>query len=512
MRAPLDHTNVHDPRNASIALVRYPAGGGSTPRSDVIGSLLLNPGGPGGSGIGFATNRKEALGNVTVAESFDEILDHRYDIVSFDPRGVGRTDPKADCFRDRHSSYINAIQNDARGFTRSHSSNDLDFELGLVLSQTDLVAQLCAADPTRKDALAYMSTPFVARDMKLLHTALGDEKIHYWGFSYGSVLGSVFADMFPDDVGRLAIDGVVDVPNYMRGEWSDNFKDIEQELDEFFNECAKAGPRACKLASLSRDADKLKDKVMSWAEGLKSRPMLAINTTAPQLLTYSQVNGIIFQALYTPSTWPQIAEALEAGIRGNANPLSEKVSQTFEKSSGNRAQNAIACGDALTPPADWTIDQYRKHLSVLEKDSPLFAHAFGEIGAVCLSSWKIRAKERHEGDFTSRTSFPVLTLGNDLDPVTPGRYADLMASKFPGAVAVRRAQYGHCSISQPSKCISRIIKGYFVEGVVPKHGTFCDVDRPVFPDPDSVSSLEDDEESRATVAIAEALADVHHAL
>lgn len=524
MKAPLDWTNVdEDSRNASIAVIFYPAGAGKTPKDKVLGSLLTNPGGPGGSGFEFIARKNAAKNNELLAANFDTILDHKYNIVSFDPRGVGRTFPRMDCWNNTEKSFVHRIETGSFGALYSHPGA-LDSEIGSTLASIDLLSELCSADPFVSEHGKFVGTTAVARDMQLLHRFFGDKRINYWGFSYGTVLGSTFADMFPQDVNRLIIDGVVDVPNYMEGLWSDNLKDTDGGFDGFFKECVDAGPKACPLASQSSDAKELQKKFLDFLDGLKLHPIPVVQAEVPQLLTFSMVIETFFTSLYKPAGWPKLASMINDAMNGNGT--------TFVDANGDstyhipiipeseEANAAIACGDALQGPSakSWSIERAKDHIRTLEADSPLFGQFFADQGIKCIGSWKLRSNERHRGHFDSNTSYPLLTLGNDFDPVTPGRFADKMADLFGSAVSVRRAGYGHCSMSQPSKCIDKIIGEYFVNGTVPHKGTKCDVDESPFPQPKNESSAvvalsieeaREVERSQAMASISEAVTELN---
>ncbi|CBQ72234.1 conserved hypothetical protein [Sporisorium reilianum SRZ2] len=522
MKAPLDWTNADaDDRNASIAVMFYPAGAGKTPKDEVLGSLLTNPGGPGGSGFEFIARQNAAKNNELLAANFDTILEHKYNIVSFDPRGVGRTFPRMDCWNNTEKSFVHRIEAGSFGALYSHPGA-LDSEIGSQVASSTLLSELCAADPFVSEHGKYVGTTAVARDMQLLHRFFGDKRINYWGFSYGTVLGSTFADMFPQDVNRLIIDGVVDVPNYMQGLWSTNLKDTDGGFDGFFEECVKAGPKACALASQSSDATELHTKLLELLESLKLHPMPVVQADVPQLLTFSMVLETLFTALYKPAGWPKLAEILNDVLNGNGtafvNAYGDSTYHVPSIPESEEANAAIACGDGLHDASaqPWSIERAKKHIRVLEADSALFGQFFADQAIKCIGSWKLRSNERHRGRFDSNTSYPLLMLGNDFDPVTPGRFADMMADKFGSAVSVRRTGYGHCSMSQPSKCVNRIIGDYFVNGTVPQKGVKCGVDESPFPQPKegkgalsslSVEQAREAELGEAMAAISEVVAE-----
>ncbi|PWY98630.1 alpha/beta-hydrolase [Testicularia cyperi] len=519
MKAPLDYANEQgDGRNAEISIIFYPAGGDAnpTPKEEVLGTLITNPGGPGGSGVGFMTRKVPERNNTVLAAKFDTIFDGRYNIASFDPRGVGRTFPRIDCWNATEKSYISRIENDAMGILYSHPGGE-DAEIGARIASNQLLTDLCHTNPYTAEMVKFVGTTAVARDMQLLHRALGDDKLTYWGFSYGTVLGSTFADRHPDDVHRLAIDGVVDVPNYMQGLWSDNLKDTDGDFFGFFDECVKAGPEACKFSSQATSAKKLQHKYMELLESLKLYPRPVVDADVPQLLTFTKLLEATFTILYKPANWPKFADQLNDIMNGNAtafiNAYGDPVYRKPDVPESEEANIAIACGDALLESTDEPISiaKAKKFIGSLEKDSGLFGQMFSDHGLHCLHSWKPRSTQRHYGDFTSKTSFPILALGNEFDPVTPGRYADKMADLFPNAVSVQRKGYGHCTLSQPSKCIEKILHDYFVDGVVPKKGINCDVDGSPFPAPGKNASSLGVQDTRQ-MEISRAFADIHDAV
>jgi len=478
--APLDYTNEADPRNASLAVIVYPAGGGVTPQEEVLGSLLLNPGGPGVSGVWMVGEGQWY--DEPLVEHLDRVLEGKYNLVGFDPRGAGSTYPRTHCFgtdnekADRELAYYSALAADGfPGFKKNHRE---DFEIGTLLAQKRLVADLCA-NSDDAEMLRFIGTPFVARDMQLLHRALGDDKLNYWGFSYGTVIGSTYADMFPLDVGHVVLDGVIEMPDYYSGRWHTSLQDIDAELAQFFAECA-ASPH-CALREVA-GSKPLMEVVMNWLEALKTEPGYALGRAAdqfvpPQVVTHSAIMLTFFEVLREPLKWPELADALHSAItKGDFTGLARPAGPGEE----NEEYYAIGCSDSLTPPREFGINEYKQHSAALLKDSPLFGDLFSPTGVMCTGIWPIRAAELHHGDFTANTAFPLLAIGNDLDPVTPGQCADDLANTFPNAVSVRRAGYGHCSFSQPSACIDRIAADYFLRGQLPSKNTRCEVDRPIW--------------------------------
>lgn len=473
--APLDYSNPNDTRQAEVALIRYRAGEGRTPRSEVLGSIILNPGGPGGSGVRY-------LGREATAKRIDTILDGKYDLVSFDPRGVGKTFPNPKCFQDGEKNlYFNSIA-DSYGLPGQHGRKVMKHEVGYLLAELDLLSEVCAKS-SDAEYFQYLSSPFVCRDMNLMHNILGDKKLNYWGTSYGTTLGYTYASMFPEDVNRIILDSVDNVDQYYAGLWNADMVDAEKVLDGFFEECEASGPDNCKLAQLpiGDDGDSIKSIVLQWFDSLKTEPAIVVNASPPRLLTYETAISDVYSDLYAPSYWPSLAERLHDAIRyGNSSAFFDKIDFHPAPTSESFAMLGIACGDALTEVATadtkWRISKFEKFWKPMYEDSPHFSIYDAYMGVACSSSWKFRAAERLEHPKWGNTSFPVLLIGIDYDPATPVRNADLVSKKFDNSVVVRRAGYGHGSGSQPSKCLNNIIHNYFVEGDLPLPGTHCEVD------------------------------------
>jgi pimeloyl-ACP methyl ester carboxylesterase len=198
--------------------------------------------------------------------------------------------------------------------------------------------------------------------MRLLYQASGDSKLHYWGFSYGTVLGSVFSDMFPNEVGRVALDGTVDVPDYIAGNWSTNLVDTQGTYEEgLINECVKAGEK-CALNKLTNGTD-LKTLLDDFYKVLIQEPMISTKTDTP-FLDYSAFKGAIFSTLYSSYGWPNITKAMAEAIQGNATGFIKEFidveSPPEPTPASPHAFVAIAGGDALERREHtWDLQDYK---------------------------------------------------------------------------------------------------------------------------------------------------------
>ncbi|PWN21635.1 hypothetical protein BCV69DRAFT_312128 [Microstroma glucosiphilum] len=506
MQAPLNHLNKSDTRRASLAVVKYEAGGGKTPRSKVLGSVFFNPGGPGGSGVDWLRSFSNRAGGplVSGAQWLDVLLESKYDILAHDPRGVKTTWPRADCWQDETLKLVDdSLHLGVDLYQASSASLPRD------VAHNRLLANLCK--DRIGDELQYVGTAATVRDLRMLYKAVGDKALNFIGVSYGTALGSYYAAMFPKEVGRFWLDAVVDA-EYQQGLWFDNLIDFEAVLSHFWSTCAQAGPELCALSeALTTESDRAtKDKGASVIskkfyeamESIRVQPVVVMDVDFPQLLTYLFLKGEIFSTMYAPSTWPRLAQQLAPGIKdGNwtafvaANGLGVQVAEAVDPPRRKRrpssnytspmAQTVIMGSDALANEQHWEAKEYRTRLHDLQKISPFGAEIWTGNGAKA-ATWPIDASEQFDGFFNTTPATPILFGSNDFDPVTPLASARKMAASFKGSALLRvSGGLGHSTISLPSKCASKTVADYFVRGALPldldeRGEKVCLLDRPPF--------------------------------
>ncbi|KAM0745922.1 alpha/beta-hydrolase [Meredithblackwellia eburnea MCA 4105] len=494
--------NYHDPRpneTVSLALRKLPA---TAPVKDRLGSLFINPGGPGGSGTSLV---------VRAGLQLSVILEGRYDILSWDPRAVNLTSPALNCFetvgdanRFDHDLEHVGLPYEYRGGEFGGQSNMSNAaELAWTAKLDAFQSALNGACEARGHELLLRSasTAFVVKDMVSILDALGEEKLNYWGFSYGTILGATFAAMEPDRVQRLILDGVSSAALYTANmfEWGrSGMDDTEKTYAGFFDSCAESGPKGCALATNSSSTLSIRKRVDALQAQLRSRP-LAVPTSkvGPGILTSADIQYSIFHALYSPKTWPKLAEALADLEKGNGSLLFELVNasndelgrkdpfknpyhRSMESSSASTA--AIMCSDtdvsAFNQSTTESISDYVRELSRKS--------ITGEIWAMWVTTcryWSHKAIETYRGPWTvadglRKTNFPVLFFSMTADPVTPLSAARSMSEGFGNQSATLLIQngFGHCSLAHPSLCSAKAARAYFLEGKVPEYGTTCDAD------------------------------------
>ncbi|KAI5122028.1 hypothetical protein M0805_008019 [Coniferiporia weirii] len=494
LSVPLDYSAPLG-ETAAIALIKS-ASKYSPGDKQYRGPILFNPGGPGGSGISALLGR---------ASLFREILGEGFDLIGFDPRGVGHTSPFV-------SAFSTSVEAGAFFIGEKGNINVSTSALGDSVAQGRILERLIV-DRARR-AAEHVSTPTVARDMMSIVHAAGQEKLQYWGFSYGTVLGATFAALFPDNVGRVVIDGVVDSENYFADLWSNNLRDTDAALLDIFQSCVEAGPAKCALFENSTALVQARvDRILN---GLRTQPVMVYDPSPePYGDTYGTVDFslakyVVFSVLYrTHAIGAHLVDALAALERGNGSAvyaLSQRrgldalmacdcatpgEQGETAPSGGREAGVSIACGDVVG--GHESLDELRLGYEEMAETST-FADTW--LSRSRCSGWDFRAKDRFNGTFEKATSFPLLLIGNVADPVTPLWNAHKMSKGFKDSVVLTQNSSGHCSISATSLCTVRAIRAYFQDGTLPEAGTVCETESSIFGGGLSVNTNALNEEDR----------------
>jgi pimeloyl-ACP methyl ester carboxylesterase len=467
---PVDHDHPGGP-TTEVALARIPA----ADQANRIGSLFVNPGGPGASGVGFVSS---ALG-----EQLSTQVGSRFDIVGFDPRGVGASDP-LHCFESEEArdEYLASVP----VFPYRPEQYRPFFETARGLEQRCLDEDQDGEDDDRDDQAiaAHMSTADVARDLDLLRQAVGDPGLTYLGFSYGSYLGNTYANLFPRRVRALAIDGVVD-PRLWSSGWQVSTDRIamQDELDEFVRLCDEAGSGCAFSAPGGSQA-----RWEALADAVRARP-IELPGVGP--VTYDLLIETVAAGLAEPEVWggPE-------GLAADLDRLADAV-----RGAQNAAADAAAIHrslvDRLTGPADEAdeVDEadysngfdasYGNHCADAQYPSSFrdfraidrYAAAGSRFGpwawwlnAGC-ADWPVNA-DRYVGPWTARTSAPVLVVGNHFDGVTGYAGARASARLLPNSRLLSYAGWGHTAYFR-SDCTRQHVDAYLLEGSLPPAGTVC---------------------------------------
>jgi len=464
--------------NATIALQMLPA----TDKENYRGTILINPGGPGGAGTSLVKSR---------GKNISHIAGGSFDVLGFDPRGTGASTPSAQCFESQSEFDIWGLQAGDKLLNLSDGS------VGMARAREKVVGQMCEKaiggngkeDPNGTAEEwgpgRFMSTASVATDMLKITEKLGQEKLKFWGFSYGSVLGQYFSAMYPDKVERVIIDGVFDAYNYRNTSWNSNLVDTDAVWASFPMFCYQAGPEKCPLYEPSIEG--VKDRISAIMESLAEEPLpIPFAPGGPTVLTGKTVHNFAFRAAYSPViNYPPLADILlaieqnnQTALEAAASKLGGGVQCKCEQSSpwlmDTEAFYTIACGDG--EPVEYSEEGYRKWFTDLSATSKFAAPIWG-IEYLRCSEWRIRPKWRYTGPLAAtNTSSPVLIVSPTYDTVCPLTDAKAVHSRYAGSGLLVQNSYGHCSLAAPSLCTAKHLRAYFENGTLPEEGTVCEVD------------------------------------
>ncbi|MFE0105679.1 alpha/beta hydrolase [Streptomyces sp. NPDC059009] len=442
MKAPLDWTKPKDD-TVDLALIRATASGD---KKDRIGSLVFNFGGPGGSGVttlpAFGTDYAK--------------LRTRYDLVSFDPRGVGRSAP-VECEDDEQLDT----------YFQQDSTPDDDAEKKKLVENVTAFNNAC--DKNSGKVLPHVRTTDAARDMDLMRQVLGDDKLHYFGISYGTELGGVYAHLFPKKVGRAVFDAVVDPTQTPEQGSLGQAKGFQLALDNFAEDCTSKVDD-CPVGDTEQD---VKDKIAKLLKDLDAKPIKGI---PPRQLTQTAATNGIAQSLYSQDFWPYLTEGLEQAYDGDGKilmALSDSMngrSENGEYSNIQAANVAINCSD---DKARYDTAYVEQKLPQFRKASPLFGDylAWGMVGC---TKWAVEGQADHP-DVSAEGAPPIVVIGNTGDPATPYEGAKKMADALGKGVGVELTYkgQGHGAYDSKNTCVRDNVNSYLLDGTVPKAGTVC---------------------------------------
>ncbi|MFD4525974.1 alpha/beta hydrolase [Streptomyces sp. NPDC058470] len=442
LKAPLDWAA---PKGDTIglALIRATTSGDQSKR---VGSLVFNFGGPGGSGV-------------TTLPAFGEDyakLRTRYDLVSFDPRGVGRSAGVTCESDDQLDEYF---QQDA--------TPDDSAEREKLLENTKSFNAACEKNSGK--TLPHLRTTDAARDMDLMRQVLGDGKLHYFGISYGTELGGVYAHLFPKNVGRAVFDAVVDPTQNAEQGSLGQAEGFQLALDNFAEDCTSK-TEDCPIGDTAQD---VKDRIAKLLADLDSKPIPGV---FPRQLTQTAATNGIAQALYSKDFWEYLTEGLEQAYDGDG-----KVLMLLSDSMNGRNQNGqysnITAANISVNCADdkprYTSEYVESKLPEFRASSPLFGDYLA-WGMVSCTDWAVAGAADHP-DVSAAGAAPILVVGNTGDPATPYEGAKKMVDALGKGVGVELTYkgQGHGAYDSGNKCVQDAVNGYLLEGTVPSAGTVC---------------------------------------
>ena len=438
VRVPMDWTK---PAGApiEIAALRLPAEGKK------LGSLLINPGGPGVSGISYAKVARQAFG---------QPLLRNYDIVGFDPRGIGASDPVT-CLPD---SELDA-------YVAADATPDNQAELASSVSETKRFAAAC--EQKTGPLLKHVDTLSTVRDLDVLRAVLGDDVLSFMGASYGTYIGAWYAETFPWRVGRMVLDGAIDPALTSKDYVAGQAEGFSRALKAYVEDCQTESD--CPLRGSPADG---LEQIGTLVDRADASPLTTDDPKRP--LTQALMVTGIAQALYATQLWPDLTAGLKKALNGNGSPLLALADQYLERDSKGHfgqtfsANPAIFCLDV---PETRTLAEIGADAADLQKRFPPLGGTIG-WGALSCSQWPLKAvmprKELH-----AEGAAPILVLGTVDDPATPYEWAQALSSQLSSGRLLTWEGTVHTAYNQGDKCIDEKVEAYLVSGTVPAEGTRC---------------------------------------
>jgi pimeloyl-ACP methyl ester carboxylesterase len=413
-----------------------------------IGSLIVNPGGPGESGVQYA---EQARGAVSAA------VRARFDVVGFDPRGVGGSQPAVHC--------MTGPQFDR--YFETSDTPDTAAQLAAIVSESKLFARECAKNAAA--LLPYIGTRSAAQDLDVLRAALGERQLSYLGKSYGTYLGAWYAQLFPRHVRALVLDGALDPDATSADINITQAQGFEVALRSFTANCLRS--TGCPLGHGSNVGAGI-----ARLQGLLDR---ATRTPlANDLGDGRPANGAlllegVLAALYSKASWPTLRTALQNAFGGDGTLLIQLSDALLERGSGGSYSNladanmSINCVDRPWPHA---LSAWRSTAARAERLAPQFGEAI-VWGSLPCAYWPVKSALLPR--ITATGTRPILVVGTTRDPATPYRWAQTLARELRSGVLLGWNGDGHTAYMMGSSCVDSAVNGYLINGVVPRSGTVC---------------------------------------
>jgi pimeloyl-ACP methyl ester carboxylesterase len=443
LEVPVDHADPEGP-TFTLPVLRHVA----TRPAERIGSLLVNPGGPGGSGTGWVGRAWPFL---------PPEIQGRFDVVGFDPRGISPGSPVLDCVDDLDR------------FVALDLTPDDGAELQAIVDGGEALAAACAA--RSGDLLPFLSTEDVAQDMDLLRAALGDERLTYLGFSYGTLLGAVYADLFPDRIRALALDGALDPSLTGEAHAASQGLGFEDQLEAFLAQCA-ADP-ACEFHA-GGDPGAAYDAIQASIEAAPMPSEHGERAVGPGELAYGVAN-----ALYSPFGWPDLEGALALAASGDGTGILDLSDDYLHRGADGAYDDSLEYYYAVTSldaPSSTDAADYEALAAELAVSAPRLG-VYLPFSAFPSARWPV-PPWREAAPIRAGGAPPILVVATTHDPATPYDEGVALAGQLASGVLLTREGNGHTGFLKGNDCVDDAIVGYLVDLALPADGEVC-------PDPDA---------------------------
>jgi pimeloyl-ACP methyl ester carboxylesterase len=433
-----------------IAVLRYKA----QDQAKRIGSLIVNPGGPGGSGVDYAYNAEYV---------FDPDVLDRYDIVGFDPRGVNRSAP-IECLTDEETDANYA----------SDAKPDTQEELDKAIADSKDFIEKCQ---DANEFLSHYSTAEAARDMDILRAALGDKKLNFFGKSYGTYLGTLYAQFFPEKVGRMVLDGALDPNISVLDQNISQAVGFDKALDAFLADCAKQDD--CPLPKNKQEATA---KIIALFASSATTPLPRKTKVENDERTATESLIVLgtASALYDDvDGWPKLRTAFLEGQQGYGDTFLDLADQYSGRSSdGTYMSNELDSGaiiDCLDWPDTRSVEKTKADAKRFTDAAPVFGPylAYTNISCKYLTLPTKDKLTRSTNKITSIKTAPVIVIGTTRDPATPYEWSVGLHQIFKNSKLISLDADGHTGQGRGSACVDDAVDVYLLQGKTPKKNLTC---------------------------------------
>lgn len=443
LKVPLDYARPDAGSELELAVSRKKATGPGRK----LGSLLVNPGGPGSSAVGFL-QQYAALG-------YPESVRARYDMVAVDPRGVAGSEP-VECLSDR--------QMDA--YTQVDQTPDDSAEAEKLVQAFTNFAESCRKRSGK--VLEHVSTVEAARDMDVLRAVLGDKKLTYVGASYGTLLGATYAGLYPSRVGRLVLDGAMD-PSLSSLELNrEQTTGFATAFRAFAQDCVRRDD--CPLGTGSVDA--AGKRLQALFRKADEQPL---RTGEERRLGEQLATTGVIAAMYDEGAWPQLRSALKSAVEGDGSGLLELADLYYERDAGGSYENLMYANAAVNcldlPAAFEGPEDVRKNLKAFRKASPVFGTYMAWAALNC-TYWPVKPSGEPQR-IEAKGAAPIVVVGTTRDPATPYLWAEGLAGQLESAHLLTYDGDGHTAYGRGSACVDTAINKYLLKGTPPAPGKRC---------------------------------------
>ncbi|MGW6688560.1 alpha/beta hydrolase [Streptomyces sp. NPDC054961] len=455
LTVPMDYAHPEDGRTFTLPLAKAVA----ADPAGRIGSLVFNPGGPGESGV----DQLKSGG----LSSFSERARARFDIVGFDPRGVAGSKPAVDCGSSDPAAEDQPISGADDTSTSPYPKTDAERHAAL----TDAERQAAACKARSGAILPHVGTLDAARDLDVLRAALGDDKLTYLGWSYGTYLGTVYGELFPRRVRALVLDGAVD-PSL---DWSEaalqQAKGFRKSVDDYAGQCASVAGDTCPAGT----PDGIRKVITDLYARVSKRPLRIKGTD--DRLDQTMLNTAVSMSMYSPETqWQPLSEALRAAHQGDGTKLAEIADPGISAEDDSSDAGSGPGSDADQAPGNSSdaivavncLDQPhprdpQPYWDLLDRAS-LEAGTFGTstvLAELTCKDWPAGAQKPHR--VRAEGLPPALVVGTTGDPATPYEWSKNLAAQLPGGMLLTFRGQGHTAYGRGSACVTDAVDAYLLD-------------------------------------------------